>query len=599
MRSSHVFLLLFVSLFAAALPLFPSMTALENSSIDARFHVRGPVEFKNKVIVVAIDDATADETWQDIPKAFWSSQIAQLCSIARANGAKFVGLDMIVLVDADKYLEARGIAEAPNSELFDEVRNSKGTVFLGTNPESSAEVKQSDPETESETNHLKFADEQYLSITTLQSDRSTIRKLPRWDGGFTPEKLCFAHGLARKDLSRHDPIDINFTGSEPVVISATKLYYSVDENLKIFEKAIDFDPKIDLDPKMFEDAIVLIGETYSLSQDRINTPFLEGESGVMIHAEAIETILSGRELTLTPLVLTIIGCGLLGLASGFIAHRISIGRYVLVAVLLGIAWSASAQWTFSGFNFVFPVVSPLMSFLLISPLCVFAVKAIEEKHERLWARSQWGQMVSDEFVAVLESKRNAGVGTIESFTAVLLFLDVAGFSEKTNRLSSQVVVGGLNRIFEPVIEHINQQGGTVLNFMGDAVMAMFHSSDARGTFHSRAIEAAINILGSVDELNRMAGDSEPWDVRIGMAVGDVNLALVGNKERKQMTVYGSAVNMAARLEQAGKSLGTRLAVSVEFQDQLGDLNGRFVRTSIQPKGWDQEVEVLSFQEPTH
>lgn len=547
-----------------SLPFIPATQSLENKTIDARFQIRGPLKSKSKVVVVAIDDKT-NEAWEAIPKAFWAGNLAKISAEARRQGAIRVGVDIVVSVDPDQFLLERGIDETPNMDLYGEVVDSNGSVFLGTR-----EGDDLAPPLD------LLGPSSLLSPNVNQLDRSIIRHLPRWDTSFDPPIMSIANGLAGKDQNKRELIQINFSGSKPVIVSAQDL---IDGNVH---------------RGIFENAIVLIGETYKASQDRYDTPFSEDESGVLIHAEAIETILNNRELHGLPLIVTAVICGMLGLISGFIAHRFSIGKFVSFACVISIVWCIVAHFAFVGSNFVLPVVGPVMTFALLAPLCVFPMKAIEEKHERLWARSQWGQMVSDEFVAVLEANRSAGLGSMEAITSALFFLDVAGFSEKSNRMTSQQVVEGLNWLFDPIISQIGAHGGTVLNFIGDGVVAMFHKSDENGTFQQRAVLASIAILAATDQLKKEG--EEIWDVRIGMAVGEVSLALVGSKERKQMTVYGAAVNMAARLEQAGKTLGTRLAVSVDFKDHLGEYSNRFVKSRIQPKGWDEEVEVLSLQE---
>lgn len=567
MKKKNIVLLLFVSIVGALLPLMPSVKNLEDSAIDLRFAVRGPIKYGDDVVVVAIDDRT-DEDWRGIPKAFWLGKIAQLCTLVQEDGAKSIGLDMLISVDLDAYLKENGFSETPNQDFYDVAKRAKGVLFLGAKPGNLAE----------ETRKNLQDDAYFLSVSTLQSDRTTIRALPRWDIQANPPMLAFANGLAKIDVHRKDQIDINFSGSEPTVVSASDLFYGLTE------------------PGALAGKIVLIGETYSQSQDRINTPFRQAEAGVLVHAEAIQTLLLDRELFVVPIGI-VAALGLfLGFASGQAAHVLSIGKYVCVAVVLAGIWSLGAQWIFTNKFVVVPVVAPMMTILLLSPLCVFAMKAIDERHERLWARSQWGQMVSDEFVAVLEAKRSAGLGTIESFNAALLFLDVAGFSEKSNRLPAEKVVEGLNSLFEPVIRQVNVHKGTVLNFIGDGVVAMFHSTEGGVEFRQRALNAALGVLVEVDALRKTEKQGEDWNVRIGMAVGDVNLALVGSKDRKQMTVYGTAVNMAARLEQAGKSLETRLALSQDFADLIGETGKSFEQYRIKPKGWDEEVEALALKE---
>ncbi len=82
-------------------------------------------------------------------------------------------------------------------------------------------------------------------------------------------------------------------------------------------------------------------------------------------------------------------------------------------------------------------------------------------------------------------------------------------------------------------------------------------------------------------------------VRIGLGFGQVTLALIGSEHRKQMTLYGEAVNLAARLEAAGKdpAIQSPLVVSDDYAEAIQVLDLPFEAVRYLPKGWSEPQRV--------
>ena len=92
----------------------------------------------------------------------------------------------------------------------------------------------------------------------------------------------------------------------------------------------------------------------------------------------------------------------------------------------------------------------------------------------------------------------------------------------------------------------------------------------------------------VDRIPVSVPGSVTWKVRVGIAWGEATVAVAGSSKRKQVSVYGSAVNLASRLEQSGKDLRTRICVeSAAFAEFAPD----FDTGEVLVKGWDKPVAV--------
>jgi len=153
----------------------------------------------------------------------------------------------------------------------------------------------------------------------------------------------------------------------------------------------------------------------------------------------------------------------------------------------------------------------------------------------------------------ISANSNSGAPRVLDMT--VLYLDMVSFTAFSERHKPEEVVKLLNELFG-VCEVITREClGDIDKFIGDAIMAVF--SDAND-----AILAALKILNTgIPELNRvrLENGEEEIAVRIGINSGLVLQGDIGALERKDLTVIGDTVNIAARLEKA--ALPNRLMIS--------------------------------------
>jgi class 3 adenylate cyclase len=109
-----------------------------------------------------------------------------------------------------------------------------------------------------------------------------------------------------------------------------------------------------------------------------------------------------------------------------------------------------------------------------------------------------------------------------------------------------------------MVEILEQYGGVVTQFQGDAILATFNVPVADPDHAHNAVQAAQAMLTSVAG-SEYAG--ERINIRIGINTGQVVAGAIGAKGRLNYTVHGDAVNLAARLEAMNKEYGTRLLMS--------------------------------------
>ena len=190
-------------------------------------------------------------------------------------------------------------------------------------------------------------------------------------------------------------------------------------------------------------------------------------------------------------------------------------------------------------------------------------RMVKGLRERALIRETFGRYVPERVAAAILS----GDGELapRSATASILFVDIADFTGIAEQASPDQVVEILNEYFSAVVEPIEKNNGVVTQFQGDGLLAMFNLPMPDPDHAGSALRAGLAIQRICSE-RHFAGVA--LRVRIGIATGRVTAGNVGSDTRLTYTVHGDAVNLAARLEQLNKNLGTDLLVDEETVQRL-------------------------------
>lgn len=176
---------------------------------------------------------------------------------------------------------------------------------------------------------------------------------------------------------------------------------------------------------------------------------------------------------------------------------------------------------------------------------------------------------------VLEGDIRRGKG--ENIQAVILFSDLRNSSRLAETLPRAKYLQLLNLYFETILGPITENGGEVLKFIGDAVLAIFPVKDNLDDRANQAQKALLAARQSVDLLIDTTSE-QLLDVDFGIAlhIGEVTYGNVGSQDRLDFTVIGPAVNLASRIEDLCKSTGHRILLSSDFKTTIagnGELDG--------------------------
>ena len=194
------------------------------------------------------------------------------------------------------------------------------------------------------------------------------------------------------------------------------------------------------------------------------------------------------------------------------------------------------------------------------------VKTEQEEKDRI---SQiFGEYVSEEVREKITDA--AGIAQGQLTRTVILFSDLRGFTGLSEKLAPDELVEQLNLYFDAMVSVISKNQGVVDKFIGDAIMATFGAMAEIKSPCELALQAAREMLAEVEKLNanfRAKGKPE-LRIGIGMHYAEVLQGVIGSRTRKEYTVIGDGVNIAARLEAITKDVGHPVIFSEDFQRKL-------------------------------
>ena len=160
-------------------------------------------------------------------------------------------------------------------------------------------------------------------------------------------------------------------------------------------------------------------------------------------------------------------------------------------------------------------------------------------------------------------------GEVTHIRSAILVADMRNYTRITSDLTPEASVELLNTYFDCLVPPIESEGGEVLKYMGDGLLAIFRETgDDLGGAAQSALSAAVDALQRVREANLESRFPVPIDVGIALHHGEAAYGNVGSGERLDFTVIGRDVNLASRIAQLNKILGEPLLMSKSFTEFL-------------------------------
>jgi adenylate cyclase len=177
--------------------------------------------------------------------------------------------------------------------------------------------------------------------------------------------------------------------------------------------------------------------------------------------------------------------------------------------------------------------------------------------------------------------------------ATVLFSDIRSFTAISERMEPRALLDFLNEYFAGMVESVMHHQGVVDKFIGDAIMAVFGAPVPDPLDPLRAVSAALEMRGRLEDINAEFRSRGLPEIRagIGLHSGQVVAGNMGHSQRMEYTVIGDTVNLASRLEGMTKELACDIILSDDLYQQVKDDVEAEPLREIKVKGRDQATMV--------
>jgi adenylate cyclase len=363
-------------------------------------------------------------------------------------------------------------------------------------------------------------------------------------------------------------------------------------------------------PETFTDKIVLIGATAIGVYDMRVTPFSNVFSGLEIHANIVDNILH-QDFIQRPdwaAIFDLAAMVLLGLIVGLAVPRLRALPGTAVTIGLLITYIILCQYLFSHLGAWLNIVYPVGVVLVLTYVCLTVYKYLTEERNKRFLKATFSSYLAPELIDDMYNSKTMPELGGEARTITAYFTDIEGFSTFSEKLTAQQVVELLNEYLSAMTDILINEKGTLDKYEGDAILAFFGAPMDLPDHALRACRVSLAMQNKLvelrkkwrnekqapDEPNRntknllpaewIPGDKWPkivheMKIRIGINSGEIVVGNMGSSMRMNYTMMGDPVNLAARLEAAGKQYGVHTLVSEYTLDLEFTENGEKKKVS--------------------
>lgn len=204
--------------------------------------------------------------------------------------------------------------------------------------------------------------------------------------------------------------------------------------------------------------------------------------------------------------------------------------------------------------------------------------------QRDFIRDTFGRYVTPEVAQwLLEAPEGLRLGG-EKRDVTILMSDLRGYTRFAEQSEPETVVQILNAYLGCMTEIIREYGGTINEFIGDAIFVIFGAPLPYPDHAERAAACALAMQLAMKDVNRpnVAAGLPPLEMGIGLNSGDAIVGNIGSETRAKFGVVGNTVNLTARVE--GNTVGGQILMSPDIYERIHDLVDVGMPMSVQVKG---------------
>jgi len=214
---------------------------------------------------------------------------------------------------------------------------------------------------------------------------------------------------------------------------------------------------------------------------------------------------------------------------------------------------------------------------------------VEGLRQRDFIRNAFGRYVSPEVAkTLLESPDGLRLGG-EKRRITVLMSDLRGYTRFAEHGDPAGVMAVLNDYLGRMADIVIAHGGTINEFIGDAIFAVFGAPVEHADHAERAAATALAMQRAMDTLNaeNVARGRPRFEMGIGLHTGEAVVGNIGSEQRAKYAVVGAAVNLAARVE--GCTVGGQVLMTTATLERLGGLTETAPPIHVELKGLDAPV----------
>src|SRR5499427_9274337 len=314
--------------------------------------------------------------------------------------------------------------------------------------------------------------------------------------------------------------------------------------------------------------------------------------GVYTHATATNNLIRGDAL----IELGPIGRGAIAFVFAAIiaAAALALPLFAAVPAYLAAAllWTFGAVLAFSYSPLALPLIEPLLAGVVRLGATTGFRFLVADKDRRFLRKSFALYLAPSVIEKMVSANQPPALGG-ETRNVTIFFSDLAGFSSISEALAPPDLVHFMNEYLSAMTDIIQEQGGFVDKYIGDAIVAVFGAPLDDPNHTENAVNAALRRRDRLYRLNREPVEWQRFTLRqrIGINSGDALVGNIGSRQRFNYTVMGDTVNVASRLEGANKYFGTTIMAAKSTFD--GAAAGFLWREldSVRVQGRDEPVSI--------
>ncbi len=548
-----------------------TLQPIQDNAYDGLFYMRTKLRPAHErpespVVLVAIDDQTFENKRYNIPQILWHHYFSDIILALADGGAKGIGLDMLL----------------PRA-LFDDLVPNYSRTWLRTfvyakrkgSPVVTGVVQLAGRMITPEGRYLQIIGPENIGLfnLTVDSDDFVRRQRLYFPSADHPEEgLYSVTFLLAKIWQPHLklPAESIFIDYDP---SPTP--FPVFSFADVHQRALDKD--LEFFKKNFNNKIVFIGETDSMTMDRHATPlyFLaetghKRTAGVNILAQAMDTILRQdffEEISAGYRFSLYLALALMICAVTIYGPSRDLPFLLLFLVFVYFVVSVMAFFKY----LILPVVGGV-AVMILSQVLSFSYRHWVVDWEKRKMRAIFQRYLPPKVVEKILVTKDRDFFRGENKRLCLMFTDIRGFTTYSEKREPTEVVGRLNEYFEAMSAVIVSEGGVVDKFLGDGIMAFFGAFDYGKPPSLAGARAALKMIDELERLNVKwkAADQESFRIGIGIHTGVVKVGNIGSENKMEYTVIGDAVNLASRLQDKTKDLRETIVISEDVYHDLSE-----------------------------